>query len=56
MAKLLIPIVLITLCLIALAFAVSRWRTSSTVATTLLKALCIGCVAAGLLALWFFYP
>ena len=55
MLKILLPIVLVVVGLVTLVLYLDRWRHPETVALTkAVRALCIGCVIAGVLALLLF--
>lgn len=55
MLKILLSGLLVGASLVAITLTLNRYKSgSSTFADIILQTLCIGCVAAGLLALWLF--
>lgn len=55
MLKILFSSLLVGASLVAITVTINRWKTgSSSFVVVILQTLCIGCVAAGLLALWLF--
>ena len=55
MLKILFSSLLVGASLVAMTVTINRWKTgSNSLVVVILQTLCIGCVAAGLLALWMF--
>ena len=55
MLKILFSSLLVGASLVTITVTINRWKTgSSSFVVVILQTLCIGCVAAGLLALWLF--
>ena len=55
MLKMLFPVTLMVICLLALVWFLNRWRAGKrSPLSPALQILCIGCVAAGLVALTLF--
>lgn len=55
MLKILFSSLLVGASLVTITVTINRWKTgSSSYVVVILQTLCIGCVAAGLLALWLF--